>query len=191
MGRQARAQEDAGRWWLCDLTAAVLQAFPGRHTLRDFAAEVGIRQSTARERARMGRRYPKEFRRTFWPDQDTHSNVFYSHLRDALAIPDLQLAAEWLDLVSRDDLTVDSAAAQLPQWMEAKGLEVATDDDKDTPTKVTVCHDIATRVRSVQNVNSEWLITLVASETDPVMEQLKADLEKDYKHSLLKMTLKE
>lgn len=192
LGRQAARTEEAGKWWLCDVAAAVVAAFPGRHTLRDFAAEVGIAHSTARERARVGRRFTPDVRKKIWPDDTTNVNVHYSHARDSLAIPDVDHTLEWLAVVSSEDYSVDVARAKLPVWMAAKGLEIAdSGDDNQPPSKVTVVAGVATHFKALDKVDNVWKLTLVLDESDPVAEQLSMDLAANYKNRMLKLTLSE
>lgn len=106
-GRAIVESMDRDRWRLGDLAITVSKHY-GSDTINEFAKDIGISKSAAKQYRRCAEFYEKDTRVSF-----LDTNITYSHFRVAIRARIQYLAIDWLHKASSNGWTVDELAAQM------------------------------------------------------------------------------
>lgn len=116
--REKSENLDDLRWTLGDCANVVMLKYSDK-SVEDFSRDIGQHKSTIYQYAKVANCYPVSLRRRLRADMP---NINYSHMRDAMRLPDDDIMA-WLEEVSSNDWSADNAAHELTKKLGHKTVD--------------------------------------------------------------------
>lgn len=119
IAREAVSATDEGRWIVGDVACELVTSYRHR-TLKEFAAEIGLRQSTAYEYRDMAEFYEDSARRKIATE---YPNLTYSHLRAARKLGSIEGALMILEEASRQEWSADALSQEI-KFLRGEGGKI-------------------------------------------------------------------